>query len=409
MVNEVERLKEIIRLDTQLATVQDLDIMMEKILTEARKITNADAGSIYIRDAEDLIFSYVQNETMQKKLPPGQKLIYSTFRVRISSQSIAGYVAESGESLNIPDVYKIGKSAPYRFDSSYDKVSNYRTKSVLTVPLKTNRGNIIGVLQIINKHDPKGNVLSFDPEDEVICLHFASTVSMALQRAQLTRTLILRMIQMAELRDPKETGPHVNRVASYAIEIYERWAQRKGIAKDEINRNRDFLRMASMLHDVGKIAISDVILKKKGKLSEKEYEIMKAHTYLGAQLFTDKQSDFDEIASVTALTHHENWDGTGYPGHIDIGTGNPLLEDSEGRAVPLKGEEISIYGRIVALADVYDALLSRRAYKEAWSDQEAEAEIRRLSGKKFDPELVDVFFDSLDVLKSIFRRYPDSE
>lgn len=409
MLNEAERLKEIIRLDTELSTVQDLDILLERILTEARKITGADAGTIYIRRGDNLVFSYAQNETHRKKLPPGQKLIYSTFVVKISKKSISGYVAATGETLNIPDVYEISKTSPYQFDSSYDKVSQYKTTSVLTVPLKTNREEIVGVLQIINKQESRGDVVPFDSEDEVVVKHFAGTASMALQRAQLTRALILRMIQMAELRDPKETGPHVNRVASYATEIYERWANSRSVPADELNHMRDVLRSAAMLHDVGKVGISDAILKKPGKLTTHERTIMKTHTYIGARLFLNKQSEFDEVASVVALTHHENWDGTGYPGYVNIGTGRPVGRGRRKKAIGMKGEEIPIYGRVVAIADVYDALLSKRVYKEAWDEDAVYAELRNLSGKKFDPEIVDVFFDCQKVLKSIFNRYPDME
>ena len=172
---------------------------------------------------------------------------------------------------------------------------------------------------------------------------------------------------MAELRDPKETGPHVNRVASYAIEIYEKWAHKRNVPKEEVNKIRDVLRMAAMLHDVGKVAITDMILKKPGALTKKEREIMQGHTHLGARLFADKQSAFDEIASQAALRHHENWDGTGYPGNVDVRTGKPLAADEKGNPVPFKGEEIPLYGRIVAIADVFDALLSKRTYKEAWA------------------------------------------
>lgn len=409
MLNEAERLKEIIRLDTELSTVQDLDILLERILTEAREISIADAGSIYIREEDDLIFSYVQNATQQKKLPPGQKLIYSTFRVKISTESISGYVAETGQTLSIPDVYEIDKDAPYSFDSSYDRISSYKTTSMLTVPLKSSRGDIIGVLQIINKHDPEGRVVSFDSEDEVICQHFASTASMALQRAQLTRALILRLIAMAELRDPKETGPHVNRVATYATEIYERWAKNRNISKEEINKARDVLRMAAMVHDVGKVAIPDRILKKPGKLTKAERRIMEGHTFLGARLFIDTQSQFDEVAVQTALRHHENWDGTGYPGHVNVKTGALERLDMKGNAPLLKSEEIPLFGRFVAIADVYDALISKRVYKDAWPEEKVLTEIKELSGKKFDPDIVVAFFQSLDILRSVARRYPDVE
>lgn len=406
---EVDKLQEIIRLGSELVDIQDLDILLERILRESRMVVNADAGSIYVRDGDELIFSQVQNDTLQAQLPPGQKIIFSTFRVKISPKSISGYVASTGEILNIPDVYAIPADAPYHFDSKYDTLAKYKTTSMLTVPLKTNTNDVVGVLQVINARDDFGNVVSFDWNDEPFVLHFAGMASMILQRAQMTRALLLRMISMAELRDPKETGAHVNRVASYAVELYESWAQRRGTSQTEIEKNRDVLRMAAMLHDVGKVAISDLILKKPARFTDDEYEIMKSHTFLGARLFTDKQSVFDEVASTVALTHHENWDGTGYPGRIEVETGKPLEFDGNGRARGLKEDEIPLYGRIVALADVYDALSSRRVYKNAWEEDSVIDEIKKLRGTKFDPELVDIFFETLDLLRSIRQRYPDSE
>jgi len=123
----------------------------------------------------------------------------------------------------------------------------------------------------------------------------------------------------------------------------------------------------------------------------------------------EKQSEFDEVASQAALRHHENWDGTGYPGYIDVNSGKSLKTDERGDVVRLKGEQIPIFGRIVAIADVYDALRSRRAYKEAWDRGDVLREIRSQSGKKFDPEVVEAFFSCIDVLESIARRYPDPD
>lgn len=409
MKNEIERLREIIRLGSELVNIQDLDILLQRILTETRKFVNADAGSIYMREGDHLIFSYVQNDTQQRGLPPGQKLIYTTFKIAINTKSIAGYVASTGKILNIPDVYAIPDSAPYHYDASYDRISKYKTTSMLTIPLKSSIGEIVGVLQIINALDGNGSAIPIDPDYEPFVLHFAGIAAMILQRAQMTRALLLRMISMAELRDPKETGAHVNRVASYAVEIYERWAVKHQVPREEIDKNNDILRMAAMLHDVGKVAISDLILKKPGGFNDEEYKIMKRHTYLGAQLFGEKQSDFDEIAALVALTHHENWDGTGYPGRVNIKTGEPLETDDKGDPRPLKGEEIPLYGRIVALADVFDALSSKRVYKDAWNEESVLAEIRKLNGSKFDPEIVGAFFEVLDFIKTIRQRYPDPD
>lgn len=403
------KLREILQLESQLNEINDLDILLERILSEARKVVNADAGSIYIRNGDELIFSHSQNDTLQKKLPPGKKLIYSTFVAKINTKSIAGYVASSGAILNIPDVYELPSTLPYTFDRSYDHISNYTTRSMLTVPLKTSVNDIVGVLQIINAKDSDGNIQPFSAEDEPFVQHFAGITSMIIQRARLTRTILLRMISMAELRDPGETGAHVNRVASYAVEIYERWAKLRNTPPQLIDKNRDTLRMAAMLHDVGKIAISDLILKKPAGFTKEEYETMKSHTFLGARLFRDRQSDLDDIAAIVALTHHENWDGTGYPGHVNAETGAVIKKDACGKALGLKGEEIPIYGRIVAIADVYDALTSNRIYKKAWNEDAVIAEMKKLSGTKFDPELVDVFLENIDFLRSIRQHYPDSE
>ncbi len=409
MLDDSKKLNEIIRLGSELNDVQDLDILLERILREARKFVNADAGSIQIKEDDELVFKHVQTESLERLLPQGQKLIYTTLHIPINKKSLSGYAATTGELLNIPDVYRIPDDAPYHFDQSYDKKSNYRTTSILTVPLKTHRNEIIGVMQIINAMDQEGNVKSFTQEDELYVRHFAGSAGMILQRAQMTRALILRMISMAELRDPKETGAHVNRVATYSVELYEKWAGNHGLSKDEMDKNRDVLRIAAMLHDVGKVAISDLILKKPARFTPEEFEIMKSHTIHGAKLFHFKQSEFDEVASTVALRHHENWDGTGYPGHVDLATGKPVDPDSKGNPEGMKGEEIPLFGRIVSLADVYDALSSRRVYKEAWTEKDVLDEIKNSSGKKFDPELVDLFFDSLDILRTVPSRYPDRD
>ena len=409
MLTAKEKLDELLALGIELNQLNDLDILLEKILTDARRFVNADAGSIYICRKDTLDFTYTQNDTLKKRLPPGEKLIYSTFSMPINTNSIAGYVASTGQLLNIPDVYNLPPEVPYSFSKKFDESTGYTTRSVVTLPLKNTRGDILGILQIINARDQNGAVIPFADEDETLMLHFASVAAVALERAQMTRAILLRMIRMAEMRDPKETGAHVNRVGGYSIEIFEKWAERHGLTTGEIESGRDSLRMAAMPHDVGKVAISDLILKKPGKFSNDERELMKQHTVLGAQLFLQAQSDFDEAAREVAFNHHERWDGQGYPGHVDIATGEPLpgYEQPDGSARGKKEDEIPLFGRIVALADVFDALSSARVYKKAWSEADVLATIEAEAGAQFDPEIVDIFLARIDVLRAIQERYAE--
>jgi len=408
MLTEKEKLDILALLGIELNQVKDLDILLERVLSEARHFTNADAGSIYIRHGDLLHFTYTQNDTLQQRLPKGEKLIYSTFSMPIHQKSIAGYVAATGDTLNLPQVEDIPATAPYSFDRSFDEKSGYSTCSMYTIPLRTTRGDILGVLQLINAKNESDQIAVFPSEDEHMMQNFASLASVALERAQMTRAILLRMIRMAELRDPKETGAHVNRVAGYTVEIYEEWARRHELSRKELDTNRDSLRMAAMLHDVGKVAISDLILKKPGRFDQDEFEIMKQHTVLGARLFLDTQSDFDEAAGEVAMNHHERWDGKGYPGHVDV-FNQPLpgYVRPDGKARGKIEREIPLYGRLVALADVYDALSSARVYKEAWDEGKVLSTITQERGSQFDPELVDIFFAKLDVLRSIQERYKE--
>ncbi len=408
MLTEKQKLVKIVSLGIEITQIKDLDVLLECILKEARMLVNADAGTIYVKEDDKLKFTYTQNTTLQQR-QPGKKLIYATFTMPISNQTIAGYVANTGEMLNIPDVYKLSTTLPFSFNRKFDDLSGYLTQSMLTLPLKTNRGQTIGVLQLINAKNGTGKVTAFSKKDEPFIMHFANMAGVAIERAQMTRAMILRTISMAELRDPKETGAHVNRVAAYSVAIYELWAGKRGVPQDLLEKNRDILRMAAMLHDVGKVAITDAILKKPARLDDSEREIMKQHTYMGARLFTEQFSEFDEAAAVVALNHHEKWDGTGYPGHITPLDARviPGYENSDGTPRPKKGDEIPVFGRLVALADVYDALSSKRSYKEKWDEGDVLEELKTCSGKHFDPEMVETFFECVDTIHNIAERYPD--
>lgn len=404
--NKVSKKEEILLrifdIESSLHNVQDVDVLLEIILTEARKVVSADAGSIYVVEGNSLSIRYGQNDTLKKRLPKGQKLPYTFFSFPINSKTISGYVALTGATVNEPNVYEIDESKPYTFGKETDKRTGYKTVSNLTIPLNAPNGTLLGVLQMLNALDEKGNIREFSSDDETYLKHFAYNAGIALERGYLTRAMIMRMIKISEMRDPRETGAHANRVASYSVEIYDRYAFHKNMPEDERIKYRDSLRVASMLHDVGKVSIPDSILKKNGRLTDEEFEVMKTHTWRGAALFKPITSFVDEVAVEIALRHHENWDGSGYPGFINKETGEAeKLDYTTGKNQGLKGEEIPLAARIVSIADVYDALSSRRTYKEAWEENDVLEEIKKCSGTKFDPELVSCFFEALPNIQAI--------
>mgnify|MGYP000868456170 CR=1 FL=1 len=389
-------------IESSLHNVQDVDVLLEIILTEARKVVSADAGSIYVAEGDRLSIRYSQNDSLKKNLPRGQKLPYTFFSFPIDSKTISGYVALTGSMVNEPNVYEIDEVKPYTFGKETDKMTGYKTVSNLTIPLNAPNGTLLGVLQMLNALDENGNIREFSADDETYLKHFAYNAGIALERSYLTRAMIMRMIKISEMRDPKETGAHANRVASYSVEIYDRYAFHKNVPEAERIKYRDSLRVASMLHDVGKVSIPDSILKKNGRLTDEEFSLMKTHTWKGAALFKPIMSFVDEIAVEIALRHHENWDGSGYPGFINKETGEAeRLDYSTHKNQGLKGEEIPLSARIVSIADVYDALSSNRIYKEAWKEEDVLNEIRACSGTKFDPELVEYFFEALPNIQAI--------
>lgn len=182
------------------------------------------------------------------------------------------------------------------------------------------------------------------------------------------KEIIFRLGALAESRS-KETGLHVKRVARYS----ELLALYYGLSKEEA----EIVKTASPMHDIGKIAIPDAILNKPAKFTNEEFEIMKTHAEIGYEMLKDSNKEIIKAASIIAYEHQEKYDGSGYPRG-------------------LKGEEIHIYGRITAIADVFDALGSERIYKKAWKDEEIFKLFKDQAGKHFDPNLINIFFEHLD-------------
>jgi response regulator RpfG family c-di-GMP phosphodiesterase len=205
---------------------------------------------------------------------------------------------------------------------------------------------------------------------KMIGVYIASTIELSRLYQDIEETqkeVISTMGHAGEFRS-KETGNHVKRVAKYSYLL----AKLYGIKEDEAR----ILEMASPMHDIGKIAIPDDILNKPAKLTPEEFEIMKTHAQIGYEILASSKKTIMRAAAIVAGEHHEKWDGTGYP---------------NGK----KGEDIHIYGRISAIADVFDALGSDRCYKKAWELDKITQLFKDEKGKHFDPDLVDLFFANL--------------
>ncbi|WP_460033816.1 HD-GYP domain-containing protein [Megalodesulfovibrio paquesii] len=397
------RLKHILDTTERLNRFEDLDAILDAVLHESRQLVQADAGTIFLVEDGRLRFSYVHNDTLFRQHEANAE-IYRSYSLPIDETSIVGYAARTGKTLVIDDAYAIPAGMPYAFNRSFDEQHGYRTRSILSIPLHTHHGALVGVMQIINARDLRGEVTAF-PRDLLAYMPlYASHAAAALERAVMTRERVLRMMKLAEMRDPHETGPHVQRVGAYSSEIYAQWARNRGVDIHEMHATRDLLRLAAMLHDVGKVGIADAILKKPGKLTPEEFDIMKWHPVHGALLFHGAAPALDRMCLDICLGHHERWDGSGYPGRIpDLTAASLTLGQG------LRGEEIPLAARIVALADVFDALSSRRCYKEPWPRAQVLETITDERGRQFDPELVDAFFQILPLLEAIQERYRDED
>ncbi len=393
--------KSILQTIDDLQQLKDINSILDTVLLEARKIANADAGTIFLATQSGLTFNYVQTNSLSVK----NDIVASHYRyyaIPIDKTSIVGYCASTGQHVTISDAYKLSEDLPFSFNSFFDRKTGYRTRSVFALPLLTLGNNLVGVMELINAFDDQGNPVDFSPEIKKYISKFASYAAAAIERAKWNQELILRMIRMAELRDPGETTAHVQRVSAISAEIYTQWAKNKKIDSFEANQFCDLLRPAAMLHDVGKIGIPDEILKKPGKLSNDEFELIKLHTIYGANLFDSTTSDLDKMCYEITLNHHERWDGDGYPGHY---SGCIVLYDKNN--TPKKGDEIPLSARVVALADVFDALANKRVYKKAWALDEISEFFSEESGKHFDPDLVEAFFQITDVIEAIQARFKD--
>jgi HD-GYP domain-containing protein (c-di-GMP phosphodiesterase class II) len=379
--------EDLLNVGIALSSVHDLQKLLGLILSEARRLTRADAGTLYLVRENNLVFKVSQCQSLTERLgEPIMERQYQSFEMPISPESIAGYVALTRETVNIRDVRAIPAESPYRYNSSWDERTGYETRSMLVLPLENKEGKIVGVLQLINAL-AGGKVAPFPGSSERVARSLASQAAVSIENAALAENLqqahldtIFRLGVAAEYRD-KETANHIKRMSHFSAQI----AEGLGWTKDEV---KPFF-WASLMHDVGKLGIPDAILQKPGPLTPEERRIMELHSIIGGNILKGSEAPVLKQARLVALTHHERFDGKGYPRG-------------------LKGEEIPIEGRITILADIFDALSSRRVYKEALPENEVLAVLEKGRGLFFDPEILSLFLDRLDEVREIQARYGDA-
>ncbi|MCK4543016.1 MAG: HD domain-containing protein [Spirochaetales bacterium] len=389
-------LRELLRVIQNLHRIQDSNLLLEHILHEARIFVNADAGTLYRISDDRLYFTHIENESLFPDGKRENKYLYTNRSIPLSRDSLAGFVAATGEPIIIDDVYDLPDDLDYRFNPEFDKKTNYKTISQLVIPLRKGGGDIVGVIQLINAKDNDGKVIPFSVNDRLYITYFAEHAALAIERTELARDMVMRMVEMAELRDPNETTHHARRVGEYSLVLYDRYAKAHGVSLAERNIKKDIFRAAAILHDIGKAGVDHSILAKNGHLSDKEKLLMYQHTIYGARLFRNRTSYWDKIAAEVALSHHERWDGSGYPGHIEnLNVGNIVFGPGK------REKEIPLSGRIVAIADVFDALISKRSYKDSWTEEAAFQYMKGKAGKHFDPELIGYFLEMKPILKAI--------
>jgi HD-GYP domain-containing protein (c-di-GMP phosphodiesterase class II) len=371
-----------------LGEVADSDELLSMMAETAMTMGNCEGCTVYEADEGLLRFRLTRNRVLESR---GVRAPLKNYTIPIDLKTAAGFVATSKKPLNIPDVYNLPPESPFSFNPSYDVMTNYRSRSMLVIPMCDSRGNVLGVLQLINHltgENFTGDVTPFPQRVESYLKALSSQCGVVLRNMRMAEDLkksrietVKKFVKASEYHDT-DTGGHIERMSRYSVLLY------RELGFDD--SSCDVMRLASMLHDVGKISTPDAVLKKPGRLTPEEFEIMKLHTVKGYEVLRGADSPFLTMGAVIAYTHHEKWDGSGYPRG-------------------LKGEDIPAEGRVVALADVFDALCSRRVYKESWPIDKVFDELRNCSGTHFDPQIVEIFFDNLDEILEIKAQFPASD
>ncbi|HOI73965.1 MAG TPA: HD domain-containing phosphohydrolase [Syntrophales bacterium] len=367
-----ELLAKLIAIASDLTSELDFDRLLPLIVGEVTAVMGAERTSLYVIDWErDEIWTKVAEGIPPIRLPFGK--------------GISGRVAQTGETINAPDAWEL----PY-FDRTFDEKNDFRTRSVLCVPIKGRLGERIGVLQVINKLDRKQY---FDLEDEVFMSALSSQVGIALENSLLVEevrlsftSFVVTMSAIVDARHPYTAG-HSERVTEYSLLI----------ASDmkRLSIDREALRYAALLHDIGKIGVRDAVLLKNGPYTQEEREEMNKHPVMTRSIL--EKLRFPRALSrvpVIACYHHEKMNGQGYP---------------DG----LKGEQIPLESRIIAVADVFDALTSKRDYPKYDEDslltsdplplEKVVSILKDGAGVQFDPVVVESFLRCLPRALLMYR------
>ncbi len=351
------RLDVILDITRRLMSVPDLDALLLAMAQATADLLAADRATIFIVDRErGELWSRIALGASEIRFPLGL--------------GIAGSVAETGEAINIQDAY-----ADARFNPEPDRASGYRTRSLLTFPMKGNEGRVIGVFQVVNKRG--GGPFTHVDEDTLASL--GASAAVAVENAQLIaeqrrlwQSLIETLAATVDARD-QQTAGHSQRVTRYAAVV----GRAMGLAEKELEK----LQAAALLHDYGKIAVRDRFLQKPGKLDDAEFAYMKAHAEKTGEFLRHLvfPQDMREVP-VIAAQHHERMDGKGYPNGLGA-------------------DQILLGARIVAAADVFDALTAPRYYKPAYSLAKTIEIMDGMAGSHLDPE----------VMRAVHRALPELE
>lgn len=351
----------------QITHEKHVNKLIELLSEQVTILLNADRCSVFIIDKnQQELWSRVPHEI------DGRILHFPI------SQGIVGFVARTGQTANVIDAY----NDPH-FNADSDIRTGYKTRSILAMAMKNSAGKVLGVIQVLNSN--KG---VFTLEDEGLLNVFSCLAAAAIENAELYESsrkaeyeTICRLAMVTQLRDTHDLAGHLKRMSEYSKLI----AIEMGLPEEQC----EIVRFASLLHDIGKVGVADNILLLKRKLTAEEYEEMKMHTIYGAKVLEHPTNELLKVARDVAIAHHENFDGTGYP-------------------FRLKEQAIPLEARIVAVADVFDALMSRRVYKEGWELANTLEYIKEQSGKKFDPQVVESLFKCLPKICSILEREKDA-